>query len=278
MTLHGSNNQYRYPGFPLDPPLRSRFQCYALPRQDTDSIPPALEDIATFASTVNSLNEQLPEFPMSRMASLSRLTQASTLPLGTLLSLAYPTLHLSSDKVETISNIARASRISISAGSPTFVASSDSTPSTSPFTLMQLLHGSIGSDFCVLGPKGVGKTHLVQGLLRAMKLPSRYFYLYKGMTARDLLQRRGTLQNGDTTWIDSPIVIAALKGEVAVLEGLDTLVPGTAAVLQRLIQERELVLPDGSHLVEWERFQALKPFRKRKHVVQMRPIHPKFRL
>jgi hypothetical protein len=42
-----------------------------------------------------------------------------------------------------------------------------------------------------------------------------------------------------------------------VLDGIHRLAPGTLSIIQRLIQERELNLPDGSYLMRSERFDEL---------------------
>ena len=47
-------------------------------------------------------------------------------------------------------------------------------------------------------------------------------YLYKDMSARDLLQQRITLNNGDTKWQNSAIVEAALNGDLLVLGNAKT--------------------------------------------------------
>lgn len=41
------------------------------------------------------------------------------------------------------------------------------------------------------------------------------------------------------------------------LDGIHRLAPGTLSIVQRLIQERELNLPDGSYLMRSERFDEL---------------------
>lgn len=41
------------------------------------------------------------------------------------------------------------------------------------------------------------------------------------------------------------------------LDGIHRLAPGTLSIVQRLIQERELNLPDGSYLMRSERYDAL---------------------
>ena len=75
------------------------------------------------------------------------------------------------------------------------------------------------------------------------------------MSARDLLQQRGTDSNGDTVWRYSPLVNAALEGRIAIVDGLDRLFPGTLALLNRLTQDREITLHDGTRLLGEERYQ-----------------------
>jgi len=53
------------------------------------------------------------------------------------------------------------------------------------------------------------------------------------MTSRDLIQQRMTTSSGDTKWRLSPLVTAALEGNLAVLDGLHRVNAGTFAVLHR---------------------------------------------
>lgn len=103
------------------------------------------------------------------------------------------------------------------------------------------------------------------------------------MTARDLLQQRFTLPNGDTAWRPSPLVTAAIEGKLLLLDGIHRVNLGTLAVLSRLrptfitdfsivvekpkftnviccrlLHDRELDLYDGTRLLRWDRYQALK--------------------
>ncbi len=73
------------------------------------------------------------------------------------------------------------------------------------------------------------------------------------MTARDLLQQRATLPNGDTVWRHSPLVQAALKGKMAILDGIHRVHRGTLAVLHRLLHDHELQLYDGTRMTSRER-------------------------
>ncbi|CAG8614734.1 10142_t:CDS:10 [Funneliformis caledonium] len=123
------------------------------------------------------------------------------------------------------------------------------------FNSMLITH-SVG-DFCVLGGKGVGKSALVRHFAINLGYTIEYIPLYKDMSARDLLQRRGTTFAGDTIWENSSLVKAALFGSLAVMDGIDTLSFGTIVTLQRLIKEREISLPDGTQLIHPFRYQKL---------------------
>lgn len=53
------------------------------------------------------------------------------------------------------------------------------------------------------------------------------------MTARDLLQQRTTLSNGDTVWRPSPLLKAAFEGKIVVMDGLHRMNAGTLSTIQR---------------------------------------------
>uniref|UniRef100_H2YJE0 VWFA domain-containing protein n=1 Tax=Ciona savignyi TaxID=51511 RepID=H2YJE0_CIOSA len=82
--------------------------------------------------------------------------------------------------------------------------------------------------------------------------------MYQDMTARDLLQQRYTLPNGDTVWKISPLIEAALEGGMAVLDGLNRVNPGTLSILQRLVHDREVTLHDGTRLLRHDKFDGMK--------------------
>jgi len=149
----------------------------------------------------------------------------------------------------------------------------------SVLTAMLLSHSS--SDFCLVGNKGVGKSALVRNFARSTGYVVEYVPMFKDMTPRDLLQRRSTLLNGDTTWDDSNLVVAALEGRLAILDGIDQLSIGTLSTIQRLLQDRDITLPDGTRLVRHDRYAAIeKDLAKRGRVVEsnLKAIHPNFRV
>jgi MoxR-like ATPase len=61
----------------------------------------------------------------------------------------------------------------------------------------------MGQDVMVVGPRGSGKSTLVNLYAQALGYAGGFTEkvdCYKDMTARDLLQRRGTRRGGSTYW------------------------------------------------------------------------------
>ena len=97
-----------------------------------------------------------------------------------------------------------------------------------------LLAYHTSNDICLIGDKGVGKSALIRAFARCLGYTIELVPLYKDMSARDLLQRRGTNEKGDTVWESSPLVKGALEGSLVVLDQVEVLSFGTLASLQRL--------------------------------------------
>ncbi|KAG7391169.1 von Willebrand factor A domain-containing protein 8 [Phytophthora pseudosyringae] len=141
---------------------------------------------------------------------------------------------------------------------------------------------AVGRDLCVLGAKGSGKSALVRLFAHRMGYATELFSLFKDMTARDLLQRRSTDSHGNTRWEDSPLIHAARNGHLAVLDGVHRLGRDSLGVLQRLIQDREIDLADGSKLVSQVTYDAIvadaSASGARNTLSRVSPIHPSFRI
>ncbi|KAK2514328.1 Vwa8 [Columba guinea] len=148
--------------------------------------------------------------------------------------------------------------------------------------LAEMMQSHMVKDMCLIGGKGCGKTVIAKEFADMLGYSIEPIMLYQDMTARDLLQQRYTLPNGDTAWRPSPLVTAALEGKLVVLDGIHRINPGTLAVLQRLIHDRELTLYDGTRLLREDRYQNLKEeLQISDEQLQERsifPIHPSFRI
>ncbi|XP_030874342.1 von Willebrand factor A domain-containing protein 8 [Leptonychotes weddellii] len=148
--------------------------------------------------------------------------------------------------------------------------------------LAEMMQSHMVKDICLIGGKGCGKTVIVKNFADNLGYNIEPIMLYQDMTARDLLQQRYTLPNGDTAWRSSPLVNAALEGKLVLLDGIHRVNVGTLAVLQRLIHDRELSLYDGSRLLKEDRYTRLKEeLQLSDEQLQQRsifPVHPSFRI
>uniref|UniRef100_A0A8C6JZL1 von Willebrand factor A domain-containing protein 8 n=1 Tax=Melopsittacus undulatus TaxID=13146 RepID=A0A8C6JZL1_MELUD len=148
--------------------------------------------------------------------------------------------------------------------------------------LAEMMQSHMVKDMCLIGGKGCGKTVIAKEFADILGYSIEPIMLYQDMTARDLLQQRYTLPNGDTAWRPSPLITAALEGKLVILDGIHRINPGTLAVLQRLIHDRELTLYDGTRLLREDRYRNLKEelqiSEERLQERSIFPIHPSFRI
>uniref|UniRef100_A0A673AZC6 von Willebrand factor A domain-containing protein 8 n=1 Tax=Sphaeramia orbicularis TaxID=375764 RepID=A0A673AZC6_9TELE len=155
------------------------------------------------------------------------------------------------------------------------------TPSHSQL-IAEMMQSHMVKDMCLIGAKGCGKSVIAREFAEILGYSIEPVMLYQDMTARDLLQQRYTLPNGDTSWRPSPLVTAAIEGKLLLLDGIHRVNLGTLAVLSRLLHDRELDLYDGSRLLRWDRYQTLKEEQQLSdQQLQERsifPIHPSFRV
>uniref|UniRef100_A0A7M4DXF6 von Willebrand factor A domain-containing protein 8 n=1 Tax=Crocodylus porosus TaxID=8502 RepID=A0A7M4DXF6_CROPO len=162
-------------------------------------------------------------------------------------------------------------------GSDTFIKTSSHKQ-----LLAEMMQSHMVKDMCLIGGKGSGKTVIAKEFADILGYNIEPIMLYQDMTARDLLQQRYTLPNGDTAWRPSPLVTAALEGKLVVLDGIHRVNSGSLAVLQRLIHDRELTLYDGTRLLREDRYQQLKEdLHLSDEKLQERsifPIHSSFRI
>ncbi|XP_044304134.1 von Willebrand factor A domain-containing protein 8 isoform X2 [Varanus komodoensis] len=148
--------------------------------------------------------------------------------------------------------------------------------------LAEMIQSHMVKDICLIGDKGCGKTVLAKEFAAVLGYDMDPIVLYQDMTARDLVQQRYTLPNGDTSWRPSPLVTAALEGKLVILDGIQRVNPGMLAILQRLIHDREIALYDGTRLLREDRYKKLKEeLQLSDEKLQQRsifPIHPSFRI
>ena len=118
---------------------------------------------------------------------------------------------------------------------------------------------SLGRHLCLVGEAGSGKSALVKmfaGML-GYNLKMSTLHCHWDMSSRDMLQRRVTNEDGNTTWQAAALTEAALHGRLVVLDGVDRLQPGVLASLGRLCVDGEITLYDGTVLRRSADYQKL---------------------
>ncbi|XP_077256082.1 von Willebrand factor A domain-containing protein c12.2 isoform X4 [Temnothorax americanus] len=330
----------RYPGHPLDPPLRSRFQARHIP-------PPKFEEqfevlrnltpnvdagkLSQLLSCAHALVTQeavtigLPDFPLDNLPSAALIMEKNPdLSVYDIFHRFYPyklflgkegqnavkdilgtfsvlndsktertvtskvditkkaddslEISIKRDNTKTSFHVLRGtSQLSNGANNDYYIETNYQNN-----LLASMLESHLASDFCLIGPKGCGKSTTVRRLADLLGYQVEPIVLYQDMTSRDLIQQRTTSLNGDTVWRDSPLVDAALHGKLAVLDGINRIHSSTLAVLHRLVHDRELQLHDGKRLIRADRYDEIKKEYNRSDE-EMRDrgilrIHPAFRL
>ncbi|XP_060525989.1 von Willebrand factor A domain-containing protein 8 isoform X2 [Cylas formicarius] len=300
----------KYRGNPLDPPLRSRFQArdvstnsYQEWHNELNALAPnapkdKIDKLLSCAFAL--LNEDtkfllLPDFPVDNLKTAVRiLNENPDVQPHEILYRLYPYRTFLGDGVQSVESLLSAfidlpqNHIQRDTLPKLPDASKSILPDTYVETiyqnrvLLQMLQTSKTSDFCVVGSSGSGKTMLLEKLASLLGNETETIVLYQDMTARDLIQQRTTLDNGDTVWTFAPLVKAALEGKLAILDGIHRIHPSTFSVLHRLVHDRELQLYDGKRLIGSERYRFLTDklglTMEELEARGVYEIHPRFRL
>eukprot|EP00927_Polykrikos_kofoidii_P015773 TRINITY_DN17055_c0_g1_i1.p1 TRINITY_DN17055_c0_g1~~TRINITY_DN17055_c0_g1_i1.p1 ORF type:complete len:2144 (+),score=329.32 TRINITY_DN17055_c0_g1_i1:237-6668(+) len=112
---------------------------------------------------------------------------------------------------------------------------------------------ALGHDCLLVGPAGCGKSAFARHVAALLGHGEpggdglEYFFLFEEMSSRDLLQRRTTDADGRTSWIDSPLVRAARRGALCVLDGVHRLRGDVLCALAPLLQDRQASLSVANH-------------------------------
>ena len=119
----------------------------------------------------------------------------------------------------------------------------------------------------IMGFQGVGKNKVVDHALHLLQCEKEYLQLHRDTTAQSLLSSP-SVENGRLVYGDSPLVRAAKYGRVLVVDEADKAPVEVVALMKGLIEDGELILPDG-------RILRLEADESRSNVLH---VHPDFRV
>ncbi|XP_078484002.1 von Willebrand factor A domain-containing protein 8 isoform X2 [Ciona intestinalis] len=295
----------KYRGHPLDPPLRSRFQArdvYHLGFSDQ------LEELYKTAPSVNetllaetlscasalvtqdSANLGLPHFPLDNLIKAAKIMEKKfdISSNSSVDSLVLKDIHHKNNQAAvTLASNQQTHSFEVSCGDHIHGPRSSVKDEfvATPYhqrLLADLMLSHSAMDVCIVGGKGCGKSSVIREFSRLLNYRTEPVLMYQDMTARDLLQQRYTLPNGDTVWKLSPLIEAAMEGGMAVLDGLNRVNPGTLSILQRLVHDREVTLHDGTRLIRHDKFDGMKEklnlTDQEMNEKSVYRIHPSFRM
>lgn len=234
-------------GSALDPPLRSRFQA----RLQMGVNPGELLE-----AMVKSSNGELDESTIKELVHLITAPDAPGLSLTCVLDATrYLVEHQSRISPEAALNAHGMGMVraqDIEGSTLPVVDSKDSFFVATPTTnlVLELCATGINSGRAVacVGPKGCGKSAIASQLAKALDRNAELFSLFKDMTSRDLLLTRRTDEAGNTVWQKTPLTRAVENGTMVMLDGIDKLSGDTLSSISRLMEQREVDLPDGTRL------------------------------
>ncbi|XP_022919882.1 von Willebrand factor A domain-containing protein 8 [Onthophagus taurus] len=308
----------KYRGNPLDPPLRSRFQARDVTSDtyqewlgELQTIAPNvpkekltnLLDAAFVLMTKEASNLGLPDFPVDNLPIAAKMLERNPeLSVYNVFYRLYPYRTLLKDGIKSVEDLLVMLKVGVETKpkislqniaeklgglfKPKEIKKSKNGNYIETENQNLLIHEMMQSfmvgDFCIVGPRGCGKSLLINQLADMLGKETELIVLYQDMTSRDLIQQRTTLDNGDTIWRFSPLITAALEGKIAVLDGIHRIHPSTLSVLHRLVHDREIQLHDGKRLINYEKYKFLQTeFKLTEDQLQSNgiyPIHPDFKI
>lgn len=307
----------KYRGNPLDPPLRSRFQARDINISSyhewaaelkliAPNAPPEKVDqllsIAYALLSKESANLGVPDFPLDTLAQGAKLLEKFPhLSAFNIFYRIYPYKTFLKEGISSIEDLLNNFKITPDQSFSNNIAATlfdlFKKPNenvhvnlTSEYiatnyqdhVIEEMLQSNTVGDFCLVGPKGCGKSILVAKMAEILGKECESIVLYQDMTSRDLIQQRTTLDSGDTIWNTSPLVNAAIDGKIAILDGIHRIHPSTLSVLHRLVHDRELQLHDGKRLIIAQKYDSLKQdngmTEEQLFAAGILKIHPEFRI
>ncbi|KAI3633761.1 hypothetical protein MIR68_008093 [Amoeboaphelidium protococcarum] len=122
----------------------------------------------------------------------------------------------------------------------------------------------------LIGNQGVGKNKIADKFCQMLQLPRQYMQLNRDSTFQSLVSVP-TFDSGAIRYVDSPLVTAAIRGHVVVIDEADKASPQVLAALKSLIKDQLLHLGDGRVLVGSQELSGGSS-------LSSLPIHKDFRL
>ncbi|KAF7330099.1 hypothetical protein MKEN_00274300 [Mycena kentingensis (nom. inval.)] len=115
----------------------------------------------------------------------------------------------------------------------------------------------LGQDIFLVSQPGPYARRLALTFATAINSEYEYIALHRDVGETELKQGREIRAGGNLVYVDSPAVNAVKYGRLLILEGIEKAERGIMPVLNNLLENREMNLDDGTHIIHPHRFSQL---------------------
>ncbi|KAJ6453645.1 AAA domain-containing protein [Mycena vitilis] len=115
----------------------------------------------------------------------------------------------------------------------------------------------LGQDVFLVSQPGPYARRLALTFASIINSEYEYIALHRDVGETELKQGREIRAGGNLVYVDSPAVNAVKHGRILILEGIEKAERGIMPVLNNLLENREMNLDDGTHIVHPHRYAQL---------------------
>ncbi|KAF9011991.1 AAA domain-containing protein [Cyathus striatus] len=115
----------------------------------------------------------------------------------------------------------------------------------------------LGQDIFLVSQPGPYARRLAMTFASIINTEYEYIALHRDVGETELKQGREIRKGGNLVYVDSPAVNAVKHGRLLILEGIEKAERGIMPVLNNLLENREMNLEDGTHIVHSHRYALL---------------------
>ncbi|KAF8624743.1 hypothetical protein AX17_007074 [Amanita inopinata Kibby_2008] len=116
----------------------------------------------------------------------------------------------------------------------------------------------LGQDVFLVSQPGPYARRLAMAFASLINAEYEYIALHRDVGETELKQGREIRKGGNLVYVDSPAVRAVKHGRLLILEGIEKAERGIMPILNNLLENREMNLDDGSHIVHPHRYAQLE--------------------
>ncbi|KAJ7768600.1 AAA domain-containing protein, partial [Mycena maculata] len=115
----------------------------------------------------------------------------------------------------------------------------------------------LGQDIFLVSQPGPYARRLALTFASLINSEYEYIALHRDVGETELKQGREIRSGGNLVYVDSPAVNAVKHGRILILEGIEKAERGIMPVLNNLLENREMNLDDGTHIIHPHRYEQL---------------------